>query len=329
MQVNAWFRIGVLAAVAGAGVLGYFRVYQIPRQRLLDQIEASTSAAKAIEKQLRGEFEVADRTKAAGKTTLGAKFDAASARFRDGLSRVAESQGLSSITVDHGEPQPVPSPLLNVRGVPTALKSALRRPSDFEILRGNVKGVGTLEQVLRALALAQAQPWLHRIEGFSIKPANKERDRFELRLEVATLFAPAFTAGPDSEPALATIPAGRESLWNAIVLKHAFSKPGDPPPPAPAVAVAAPSDAGAAPTPQQRFAPYEDWKLTGVVVGKRGPEAFFVNVKTGERTTVQKGAAVLDAVFVGGEGEHAWIEIGGKRFEIVNGETLAARRPVG
>jgi hypothetical protein len=65
------------------------------------------------------------------------------------------------------------------------------------------------------------------------------------------------------------------------------------------------------------------------MVGRFGPEAFSVNSKSGERRTVQKGGTVLDAVFVDAAGEVAYVEIGGKRFEVLNGQALSARKPVG
>ncbi len=328
MNTAPWIKLGAVVLVVSVAALGYRQVYALPRASLLDQIESARKNAKAIEKDLRGEFDTAARLRSAGESTLGSKFDAVSARFRDGLARIAESQQLANVTVDHGEPQAALSPLLSVRGVQSSLKTGLRKPADFGVLRGNLKGVGTLDQVLRTLDLAQAQPWLHRVEGFTIKPANKDRDRFELRLEVATLYAPELSTGTVPEPSLAAAPAGRSMMRDAILSKVAFRRPGAVMPvPAP-VAVASPPDTPT-PPPAQRFAPYEDWRLVGVLRGGHGQEAFFLNIKTGERTTVQQGGALLDAVFVGGEAGRAIIDIGGTRFEVTNGETLAARKPLG
>jgi hypothetical protein len=96
------------------------------------------------------------------------------------------------------------------------------------------------------------------------------------------------------------------------------------------VVAAAPAEGEAAPAPAPTpFAPYEDWKLTGLAVGRTGPQALFLNLKTGDRLTVLKGGQVLDAVFVEGEGERVTVEIGGKRFEVSVGSTLAARKPQG
>src|SRR5690606_7913656 len=113
----------------------------------------------------------------------------------------------------------------------------------------------------------------------------------------------------------------------AILDKNVFKEP-----PPVVVAQAAPP-----PTPQPQPVvqnvqppppppPYGDWKLTGIVHGRVGLEAFLVNVKTGQRLTLDVGAAVADARFVAGTGERAVFEIGGQKFEIRNGQTLEQRR---
>jgi hypothetical protein len=117
-------------------------------------------------------------------------------------------------------------------------------------------------------------------------------------------------------------------MWRAVALKNVFKKPtpaagGRP------VDIAHAPEGGQPGVPAQVFAPYEDWKLTGVMNGSHGPEAFFTNVKTGAKLTVERGGQVLDAVFVEGTGEQIVVEIGGKRFVLSNGQTLAARRPQG
>jgi hypothetical protein len=54
-----------------------------------------------------------------------------------------------------------------------------------------------------------------------------------------------------------------------------------------------------------------------------------VNMKSGESRTLTPGETLLDAKLIEGEGERAVFELGGKRFEVLNGGTLASRRPLG
>jgi len=314
--------------VVGAVVIGaYITQYASPRATLSGEVAVARESVQRLEKQLEGRPALRARLRTVGATTLGGKLDTLEHRFRTGLSRLAEAEGLTSVVVDHGTPQAQPSPLLNAKGIATGLKRELRRAPDFEVVRGVLRGSGSLEQTLRTIAAAQAQPWAHRIEGFSIAPAGKDRERFDLTLRVATIFAPAVAPAPDAAPVVVQTPVEAEPLWRAVAAKNVFRAPPAGKAAEPSVLVA---DVANAEPPPQPFAPYEEWRLAGVTVSSvRGAEAFFVNVRTGARVTVPKGGLVLDALFVEGSGERAVIEIGGKRFEISNGQTLAARRPLG
>ncbi|GJQ30307.1 MAG: hypothetical protein HBSAPP03_21910 [Phycisphaerae bacterium] len=335
MNANPWLvRAGVGVVIAIAGYVGVDRVYLTPRAALQDEITKASQRVAGLEKTLEGRADVRARAKAAGQSLVGVEQDEVSARFRDGLARVAEQGGLTGIMVESGRPQDEVNPLVNPSAkAPVKMRTAMRKQPDFAVVRGSVKGEGTLAQALGVLAALEAQAWVHRVEGFTIRPVGKERQRFEVRVEVATLFAPdlARQAGPGGpEPQVALASAKADEVVKRIAAKNVFVKPV-------AVATNTPvpvrvEGAGAveAPTPRAApFAPYEDWKLTGVALGREGAEAFFLNVRTGEKVTLQRGGAVLDAVFVEGAGERAVLEIGGKRFEVNNGQTLAARRPLG
>jgi hypothetical protein len=115
-------------------------------------------------------------------------------------------------------------------------------------------------------------------------------------------------------------------MWRAVVAKNVFKKPSPADAPRPVEVARAP--AGGEPTPAQPqvFAPYEDWKLTGIMNGRRGTEAFFTNVKTGAKVTVERGGQVLTRSSSMGPAR-CHRRDRGKRFVLLNGQTLAARRP--
>jgi hypothetical protein len=189
-----------------------------------------------------------------------------------------------------------------------------------------VTGVGTLPQVLRTMAMVKAQPWTHRVESFSIRPEGKERERFSMKLNVATIFLPPDLApkGELKDVPVTALAEGAEKAWSRFVGKNVFREP-----PAAPQAPAPPAVAAAPPAPAAPARPaFEDWKLTGVVQSRLGIEAFLVNVKTNQRLSLPTGATVSEAKFVAGEGERAVFEIGGETFEISNGQTLEQRRPV-
>jgi hypothetical protein len=326
-------RWSVLLAIAAGSWYGYRTLYASKRDVIQSDIRSARSSIESLEGQLSAQFEISDRSKAAAATTLGVKLDEVSARFRDGLSRIAESNGLTGVIVDHGEPQEVKSPLLVAKSVPAVLKSTLRNSPDFSVLRGTLRASGTVEQALATLASVQSQPWVHRIEGFTLRPGagGKDASRCEIRIEAATLLAPRLRSEKTAEPVIAqtdeSVKAMLTQIVNRRVLAKAIVKTPDA---APTVTVAAPTagDGQPAPVAPQPFAPYEEWRLTGIFTGRSGPEAFFVNIKSGQRVTVQRGGAVLDAVFIDALGERAILDIGGKRFEVLNGQVLSSRKPV-
>jgi hypothetical protein len=320
-----------LALVAGIGYWGFHTMYAGPRRELEEQISQASANVAAMKKTLKGEVALGDRSKALRAATLSGKEDELLHRFRTGMANLGEQcLRKEKVVFDHGQPQTTASPLLSTKGIPTVLKQIIRKTPDIQTVRGTLKGTGSLEDVLRVIALAQSQSWIHRVDGFSIKPIG-DRSEFELKLDVATLYLPDLPGVDGPIPTIVQPPAELEPMWNAVASKNVFKAP---PAPAPGVEPQRPVDVAAAPPtgpatpPPQVFAPYDDWKLTGVVVRGEATEAFFMNTRTGAKVTVEQGGQVLDAVFVDGQGEHAFIEIAGKRFQVSNGQTLASRKPV-
>lgn len=318
---------GLLVAVLAAGYGAFLMVYASPRSKLEREIGQVAESIASLDKQL-GERKAMEKTRGdLAAKLLAPRPDALEHRFRAGLARAGEQSGLDKVVVDAGTPKGVPSPLLAAKGIQTGLKRELRKQPDFAVLGGSLKGQGSLQQVSMALALLQSQPWVHRVEAVSLRPIGKERDRFEAQFEVSTAFVAGLGPAPEAEIRMASINADVEARAAQFALVNHFRKPPAPAPgiaAAPQIQVAGPtSQAAPAPT----FAPYEDWRLTGIAEGRNGPEAFFLNTRTGVRLTVEQGGRVLDAIFVEGTGERAVVEISGSRFEVNNGQTLASRKP--
>ncbi|MCC6676590.1 MAG: hypothetical protein IT436_05545 [Phycisphaerales bacterium] len=315
---------GVVLLIGGAGYYAYRTQYAGPREKLLASLAEINADINRLDEGMRDQFEVRKRLKAFGVTTLGQKRDEVEHWFRTSLSTIAEGNGLGQVVVDTGAPQGVRNPAWRSKSLPTSTKRQLAGRPDFQQVLGQVKGVGTLEQVMRTVAAVQAQSWVHRFEGFSITPAGKERDRFTLKLEVATIMTPDLAVETKSPPPIVAADRGADRLWGPVVAKNVFREPA--PGAASPVTVAAAPQVGAAPAALTSPPAYGDWLLTGVVTGRTGTEAFMRNTKTSEKVTVAIGAAVLDARFLAGDVDRAVFEIAGKRFEIRNGETLASRR---
>jgi len=320
----------IVRIAAGVGLLAgcvwaYWSLYATPRDALLGDAQALRNSIASIERDLEGESEVRKRQKALGERTLGARQDLVTNRFRIALARLAERAGLGEVIVETGDPKDARNPVVDAKGIASGLKRDLRAAPGFGFMRGRVQGSGTYEQAMAGVAWAQSQPWIHRVEGITIKPLDRDRKRFQVSLDVGTIYAPAWSKDEGTDPSLVEMTPETQAAYRVMASRNPFVRPA--PTQASPVRVASPGNPDTPPPPT--MPPYEDWKLTGVVVGRGGLEAMLHNTRSGERLTVTKGAQVLDAVLVDGSGDQAVFEIRGARFEVRNGETLAARRPLG
>jgi hypothetical protein len=328
-------------ALAAGGTVGALVLYLVadasylsPRNERLQQLEALRASIASLDAKMEDDLSARKRLKEIGARTLGARFDAVEHKFRTGLSRLAERAGLTQIRVDSDPAEAIANPLLTNTRV-SNVRGALRRaPRDFSVIRGSLRGVGTLEQSLRALAAVEAQPWVHRVASVQLRPigpADQPAERFEFRVTALTLFVPDLApATLDDELKLADASAGSEVLLGPILARNPFREPA-PPPRAVTIAQSAPPAAQNTPPaapPEPPPPPYAEWRLVGVMIGSRGPEALMVNSRTRESLTLTRGEPLLDATLIDAEGERAVFEIRGQRFELTTGATLSERRPV-
>jgi len=308
-------RAGAAAVAIVAAGVGYLHWYDGPMRVLDHDLSAQVQANATLGSELQGGVKINDELKAIGATTLGASPSEVAARFRGALHDVADQCGLTNQQIDSREPVAAMNPGGMARlSVPSGLKTRLRDQRDFAVISGSFEGRGSLEQVLRALATLQAQPWIHRVDSFTIKPEGNERTVFSLKAGVSTLFVPDLAPKTAADPQVVAIESAHVA---AIVQKSMMREP-------PAVAHPAPEPVPGPSVPPPP--PYGDWKLTGVVESRLGVEAFMLNLKSGERVTLASGAAVVDARFVSGRGETAVFDIGGQQYEVNNGQTLEQRR---
>jgi hypothetical protein len=193
-------------------------------------------------------------------------------------------------------------------------------------MTATASGVGSLEAALRGIAALQGQAWAHRVDQWSIAPVDKTRDRFELSVELTSLYFPEADLRPAAVVQAAKpwqpLSESRFAPYRSILARMAFKTPPEPAPAAPAPP-AATQPAAVAAAPAQ---PYGEWLVTGVVAGRHGTELWLKNSKSGRTQTLSQGEQVLDATFVAAEGETATLEIGGARYIVALGQTLADRR---
>lgn len=312
--------LGVAAALLLTLAYGF---YWRPRAALLNEIGQLKDDASWYEKNIDARTSSVARLNAQSARMLGNTPNLVDARFRTALNTIADASGLGAIRVSSREPRAHSNPVGDAK-LSGTLDSTLKKQIDFYSIEGELTAVGTYEQALRTIAMIQAQPWAHRTTSVSLRPeGDKERQRFELRLSVVTIFAPDLVAKNSPEPSRGLIDQATEALLAGIVQKDVFreSKPQvaqkpptpDPAPPGP-------------PPPPPPKDPYADWRLTAVVGAGERQEAWLVNKETGQRLTLAAGGQVEGAVLVSAIGERAVFTVEGKRYEVKMGNAMDTRR---
>lgn len=320
----------LIAGVIGVGVAGwigyaaYGRFYAKPAAERLARLESFERSSRWLEEQMEDEFRVRERLAEYAARTLGASAEVVEHRFRTGLSAIAASAGLRDVVVTQNRPTPEGNPAARER-VRDFTREQLR-VADFYTVAGELRGKGTLEQATRAIALAQAQPWVARVTSLSLRPESEDRQQFELRLSVQALVLPDVAKDSETTPPVIVEPAEEAERFAASVAsRNAFA----PPKPEPAPRQPRPEQREAdRPPPPPSPPPYDLWRLNAVVSAGGEVEAWLVNIKSGEWRSLRPGEGVLDAVLVEAGGEKAVFRIGERAFQVLLNETLAQRQPV-
>ncbi|MEX2217317.1 MAG: hypothetical protein WD749_01040 [Phycisphaerales bacterium] len=309
-------------AMLTVATVAYLKLYHWPRSALVESIQKQRVNNAGYEAHLARAGRLNESLRKLAADTIGTESETATSRFRTGLGEIGKSCGLAVTSVNSHDPERMVSPA--AAKVKDSLAGELKKQTDFRIIRGQLSGTGTLDQALRTMATVQAQPWVHRVEGFTLKPQDKERQRFLLTLDVTTMLIPEFAPRNAPEPRIVPLDPLAVTRWAGIVRKNPFREPAmevaraDTPPPAPA--------GPAAPPPP----PWGEWKLTGVAESPRRPvEALMVNTRTSESVVLNVGSAITGATFTGGSRGRGIFEIGGERFEVLIGQTLEQRSPAG
>ncbi len=308
-----------LSLVIAAGWYGYRAIYANERDALLAETTKIREYAASYEKELERQKLVRDRLSAVASTTLGKQFDRVDHRLRTGLSRVGQSAGLSDVVVSSYAPKDERNPAATARGMDRAMQDRIKKSPNFSVVKAQVKGTGTLSQVLNALATYDSQPWIHRVDSLSIRPVGSDREKFELKLDIATIWMPDLAVDDPNDPAIVAPGESGVDAIAAITAKNVFRVPPAPTPTKPRAVANRPAPP---PTPAPAWG---EWKLTGVVTGRRGLEAMMVNTRDGERKVLSPGVAVLGATLVSGAGEEAVFELEGAMWTVRTGATLADR----
>lgn len=312
----------VISTIAGVAALWLLwttasRVYFTPRRELLNHIESGKKEIARREAVVANEINQRRQLRDVAAGTLGATAEQTVSNLRARLNTIGHGIGLADLRVSTTTAKQV--------GMPASSAyrddkwKALARQPDFYTVGAEFSGQGTFEQAVRSLEIISAEPYLKRIERFTLRP-RRAGEVVDISISLTTVIIPGADPEPLPEPDVAST-----SMYASVTGKNMFRAP--PPPPAPTPAVkpeVKPEVVVHAPPPP----PYGDWIVTGIVWIDQKPELWLRNDKTSESRQLRSGDRILNAQVEEITLTRAVVNIEGAKFSLEIGQSLGDRRPV-
>ena len=341
----------VLTAVfVTTGGLVYFLHFYRHKEGLETELVTAQDGIEQFQSWLDGRASTEDKLNGIAATTLGFDAERVESRFRSGLNRMATSAGLvKDETVVTVKPiTAVKNPAVEGRKVVAEFRryqndASISAP-DLYTMGAQIRGSGSFESVTRLLALAQSQPWIWSVEGFTLKPKDNQATQFDITVDVTTALLPDLApkesvdevaARVEAEPPDILDPVAEQVAATAAIVERNVFAPPPPTPPDVVIADANPGTQSKTPAkappkkPSPPPPPYHEWRLTGLSGSPtQGRLAWMLNIRTGAAVLLRPGERVLDAVLISAAGEEAVFQIGEGEFRLALNETLADRHPV-
>ncbi len=309
--------MSVIAGVAAVWLLWSTasRVYFTPRRELLDHIDSGKKEIARRAQVVSHEIEQRRQLRDFTDRTLGATAEEAVSNLRARLNTIGHGLGLTDLRVS--------TTTARQAGMPASAAyrddkwKALARQPDFSTVGAEFSGQGTFEQAVRALEVISAEPYIKRIERFTLRP-RRAGEVVDVSISVTTMII------PDADPeALPEPDVALASMYASVTGKNMFRAP--PAPAAPVTPEVKPQVAEQAPP---SAVPYGDWVVTGIVWIDQQPELWLKNNKTSESRQLRSGDRILDAQVEEITRTQAVVSIEGTKFSIEIGQSLGDRRPV-
>jgi hypothetical protein len=321
---------GIGVGVALGGTWEY-RTYTQRAEALNKDIEQYRVGLLQRDEKMRDKAKIARDLKKAAETTLGTDEEKVTAALRKALNEVVSHYKLTDASVTSAHAAALKNPVAE-RGVAELRDRKWRdakKAPDFYVLPATINGKGTLDQALRVMATLEAQPWVHKIDSFAIRPIGKERDRVELTVSLGSIYlTDAGGVRPGETVNWSPASEAQYAAWQPLASKNVFKEPAPVAAPVAAAPAAPAVNVAAAPPPPPPPPAYDQWRVSGITRGVHGPELMVVNLQTKQWLTLVVGGLVLDAKFIDAVGEAARISIGDKEFEVKTGQVLSERTPV-
>ncbi len=315
---------GALAVVLVIAAFGYKKMYADKRADLVKQLDKVNGENAQYEEANLRIVPARQEIKDLAGDAIGGSIDEADHVLRTALAALAAEAGVQDPTISSERPRPVMNPYINSRGTNRTIRDLLKKRADFAIIKAGISASGSLEQTLQLVALAQSQPWLHRVVHVSLKPANKERTVFDINIRTQSLYMPDVHRESQALVLAPMDPLAIDRI-TPIAMKNVFRFiPDAPRPPDPVVVVI---DDTPKPTPPP---PYHEWRVAGMAMGTNGIEVWIINSRTREWRTMTRGQSVLAARFLDAQPqqERAVFEIEGKLYEFFTNSVLTERAAI-
>ncbi len=306
-------------AVIGVALLAWrfaTTAYLAPRRELLAQIENVRKEISARQKVLNTEVALRRQLRDAAQRTLGGTAEEAISAFRARLNTIGHGVGLSDLRVSTSAVRAVDSPASAAYSRETGWKALARQP-DFHEIGAEFSGQGSLEQVIRALEIIEAEPYIQRLTRVTLRP-RRDGAVVDLSASLTTIILPETDAQALAEPAVS-----QPTWFAALAQKNIFRAP--PPPAPPEVRPAPRPDVADRPPPPT---PWAEWTVTGIAWIDGQPELWVRNTKSGESRQLRSGDRLLEAQVEAINHTEAIVSIDGAKFSVEIGQTLGERRAI-
>ncbi len=319
--------LGCFAIVGAAGYASYWLTYTKPAAAVEKTLQQYSDVLADRDDEMSNDKRVARDLAEWGAGALGASRETVEHRFRTGLGELAARAGLSQekLVVNCGSPTPARNPAVAERVVEFGRRMMEKTPDwpDWYEVDGDIQGYGTYRAVLSAVALAQSQPWISRVTSVSIRPADDQRQVFELRLGVRTAYAPdLIDHEPSGDPAITPVGIDLAAAVERCVATSLFTPPAVAPPPSPTV----PDEPRPVVPTQPPPPPYGEWTLSGVSESRQGPLAWLVR-ENGETEFLGVDQSLYGLKLVAVEDDRAIFTDGERESAVLIGQSLDRRRP--
>ena len=298
---------GVMAWAFGAGHFGdqldKLELRRTTYGNFLRKVRTQREARPELDVRLANVFE----------RTLGADRETVDSVLRKRLAILADDCGLArpSVTTFPAAVRESPAKRTFRR---SGVQRAFRDEPDFVEVRGGIVAVGSIDNVVCFMHALDASPWLKRINTVRMDPED-DGARLRLTVRLTTLYVPGQSP---SEASLNLQPAPRRSLdrYAGLIEANPFALPPKPKP-EPTLAVVQPP-----PPPPPVVDPRSFWRLTGIMEGPDGIEAWFMNVQELRAIEVRPGESLAGVAMESAEGDIAVFSVGDETFRILVGSTL-------